>query len=78
MTGFSTSLRSILMKGINRSSEYNKVRSIGCVVEKVAANGFRSRAFGVEINLCSGALGEFALALKRTVGRDHFRDLHIL
>lgn len=37
-------------------------------------------AFGVELsgqkNLCSEASGEFALALKRTIGRDHFRDSH--
>jgi hypothetical protein len=56
----------------------DEVRSIGCVVEKVAANGFWSRAFGVVTHLCSEASGEFALALKRTIGGDHFRDLHIL
>lgn len=55
-----------------------EVRSIGCVVEKVAANGFWSRAFRVVTNHCSEASGEFALALKHAVGRDHFRDLHIL
>jgi hypothetical protein len=55
-----------------------KVRSIGCVVEKVAANSFWSRAFGAETHLCSEALGEFALALKQTIGGDHFQDLHIL
>jgi hypothetical protein len=47
-------------------------------VEKVAAIGFWSRAFGVVTNLCSEASGEFALALKQTIGGDHFRDLHIL
>lgn len=39
-------------------------------------------AFGVELsgqkNLCSEASGEFALALKRTIGRDHFRYSHTL
>ena len=55
-----------------------EVHSIGCVVEKVAANGFWSRAFGVVTNLCSEVSGEFALALKQTIGGDHFQDLHIL
>lgn len=54
------------------------VRSIGYVEEKVAANGFWSRAFGVEGYFCSEASGEFALALKHAVGEDHFRDSHIL
>jgi hypothetical protein len=39
-------------------------------------------AFGVGLSgqryLCSEALGELALALKRTIGGDHFRDPHIL
>ena len=55
-----------------------KVRSIGYVEEKVTANGFWSRAFGGEKNLCFEASGEFALALKHTVDRDHFQNPHIL
>jgi hypothetical protein len=55
-----------------------KIRSIGCVEEKAAANGFWSRAFRGGKYLCPEASGEYALALKHAVDRDHFRDLHIL
>ncbi|MGZ7198251.1 MAG: hypothetical protein ACXVIW_07445, partial [Halobacteriota archaeon] len=54
------------------------VRSIGPVEEKAAANGFWSRAFGVERYFCSEASGEFALALKHAAGGDHFRDSRVL
>lgn len=66
------------MKGINRRGVYHNSTLYRMCGEKVAANGFWSRAFGVEINLCSEASGEFALALKHAIGRDHFRDPHIL
>jgi hypothetical protein len=48
------------------------------VEEKAAANGFWSRAFRGGKYLCPEASGEYALALKHAVDRDHFRDLHIL
>jgi hypothetical protein len=66
------------MKGINRTASIIKVRSIGCAEEKATANGFWSRAFGAEKYLCLEASGEYALALKHAVDRDHFRDPHIL